>query len=1335
MPRGRSRGLLELKRMDFGNIPGIGETIAGLIGYLNLSHGTPSGKFQRGISELFRVLAGRTHQPTWYSFFGLLRERMETREELPAAFGDVTQARSVLDLVENHVLPGYRQFHRDLLFHLPDDDMFQPFFLARVFESTLAMEPPWEETSRIVGGVLNHLNDYLGHRPVAVLETAQRIQPYSHERCRPIPVYLEGAGIAFGKYEALLDKTLEILASTDPELRAASSFDLDRLSELALDPRAYDHSHPVNQRPGYQFGEWDPHQLDFQGRYRRFVIRPMILDSLLEWDGGGEGIAEEELLFETAAALAGTILLASGISGSGPDAHTSDVTLANLVPRVARCRDRFYQQLLLGLKGPMGTRLRRDAKLRKQPFGGVRQFLNHSMARMRASQLQHDYLSRLYAKMGFSDASRRQSMVIPTPSIRMRAELENQITAGHRAAERGDVAAAAEAIERCEDILDRAIECGAFVDPWNVLGFQGNFSIFTAMENSTFDARVEHLLECMQRLFDLQAHALRESAANGDAETRKRLQTRMNRRADWWDKYATVEVSDVTRVSGRESAAAASFVANVLVAWRESGAASGDVAFWRKHAAHFNSPSAFASVVDALMDKQDYVSAMALLMQWLSQVEQVPLDDGESSFHAYAVRWVQGILRRAWDQVACDDSGAPSPANHDYLVLLVKFFDYLEANADQLWRVPGRELFGEQRDEETEEDEEDIFAAAYEGITYEDSTDDGREGAMIEGGGPANLEGDTLAHLERILEQRLRFHSTVARLWRWAAEAPWSEVFPCPVTWTKQALQHTRDLGRLMDALFDYKIPAPMGSQDSVMEYDQRQAIKENLLSKTISTTIETAHALRRLRGQELSRPASETAGEGLAKWEPLVIAVEQALRRGLPEEARARVPPLFAALKSAPLLYVPLDKGGNPRAIFQARYVRDTLRQLAIQLPTLGLHRETYCLLEAAMEIESGQAGSPHQVTEFNLLFPAGFRAVIESVVESMSQWPETRGDDHLVTSLVGTLVGKFSRLWVQHVSNVRISELERRVGDEEWAATFAFIRKYGRDLFTQKFMTYANLRGILHQGVDTFLEAIRESQQPEVGGLLAADLGVKVDPKEAATQLEFVFRAILENYDSYKDYNTTTTQSDYGENLYLLLELLRVRMGYERHRWALQPAYIAHGVLARKFRPEAALLLHRAFREETEEIADGFQQQLEEAGRRLGLRLPTIEDRIGERFVRPLNLDRLLALIEPAIEEGRMSGHSPSFEKLEQELESFGKSAVGAGLDVPSWIVQLEQEVRRVLESSIDVDENLLYRLRRRRSPLTHADFEKQILRWDRPLEEDGNEDAGEPMAEPNQ
>ena len=43
--------------------------------------------------------------------------------------------------------------------------------------------------------------------------------------------------------------------------------------------------------------------------------------------------------------LAGTILMASGISGEGPATFDSTITLAKLLPKIARYRDEFYERL------------------------------------------------------------------------------------------------------------------------------------------------------------------------------------------------------------------------------------------------------------------------------------------------------------------------------------------------------------------------------------------------------------------------------------------------------------------------------------------------------------------------------------------------------------------------------------------------------------------------------------------------------------------------------------------------------------------------------------------------------------------------------------------------------------------------------------------------------------------------------------------------------------------------------------------------------------------------------------------------------------------------------
>ena len=86
--------------------------------------------------------------------------------------------------------------------------------------------------------------------------------------------------MAHGPYHDLIARALDILKSADPGLLAEAQFDFELLDELAVDLRAYDHGHPVNRRPNYVFGEWDPHHLDNQGRFRRYVVRKITLDAL-----------------------------------------------------------------------------------------------------------------------------------------------------------------------------------------------------------------------------------------------------------------------------------------------------------------------------------------------------------------------------------------------------------------------------------------------------------------------------------------------------------------------------------------------------------------------------------------------------------------------------------------------------------------------------------------------------------------------------------------------------------------------------------------------------------------------------------------------------------------------------------------------------------------------------------------------------------------------------------------------------------------------------------------------------------------------------------------------
>src|SRR3954447_20152077 len=370
---------------------GLSALLEEVVGYLNFSSGASDPKFLRAICTLFaaveRNCAG-TREPASVLFDWLERRINELNANCPA-FGDISQSRSVIRLLRDHLMPSYRAFHRDLLWHQSDRELWRPLLLGRSFEAILSQGGPWSETKRILNGALDALNDYLGYRPVAVLESERQMEPYAHERVCPVPLYVKDVGVAPGMYKELVEQALAILHQCDPDIRQQAWFDPQLVEELAVDPRVYDFDHPASKRPNHHFGQWDLHRVDNRGYYRRFVLQQITLDAMLTRvkapTNGANGndanclLSRDELKFEAAAVLAGTILMASGTTGNGPDCHNSDVTLSNLLPRIAAYRDQFYEGLLAQITGPHGDRLRAESQRTRQPFGGARQHLNHEL--------------------------------------------------------------------------------------------------------------------------------------------------------------------------------------------------------------------------------------------------------------------------------------------------------------------------------------------------------------------------------------------------------------------------------------------------------------------------------------------------------------------------------------------------------------------------------------------------------------------------------------------------------------------------------------------------------------------------------------------------------------------------------------------------------------------------------------------------------------------------------------------------------------------------------------------------------------------------------------------
>jgi hypothetical protein len=1242
-----------------------------LLGYLNFSEGRSDPRAQRQLADAFARQA-EAERPWEALRDELLRELERLRGRGGAAFRDTRQAEAVVRLALDEMPRAYRRHHADLLAHQSDADLLRPFFLARACEAVLAQRGPWDEAERVVRGALRQLNDFAGYRPVAVLETGRRGEVYDHERVRPIPLFLRGAGVAAGPYQAALSHALDILRATDPAVLADAGLDPDLLDEFALDPRGYDFGHPAHKRPNFVFGEWDPDHLDNQGRYRRYVARQVTLDALLDRVHTTPDLDPGQLAFEAGAVLAGTVLMATGVIGWGPGAHDSSMTLSRLVPRIARYREAFYARLMEQVPGPHGERLRQEAQVARQPFGGARRHLNQALARHSALQLQQRHLALLFAELGYPAASRRQAARIPVASARMLAELHILLTTGHGRVVRGRLDDAARAIADAEDLLRRSIACGALVDPWNILGFQGQFPRSAAVEDAVRDTRIYDLTRVVDGLLSLCSRVLAEAGARGDLARWEPLTRRMRDLAGWWDGFATTTVGDLPQVRGDEAVRSAGHVAGKLQRWHERGMGSVDLKFWRDQLEGFRTPKAFSYVLDALLEKQDYRAAMGLLMTWLGQAETVPLVEGGHAFYPLALRWMLGVCTALGDE--------DTEKRRAAFDLVVRFFDQLEANGDEYWRVPRLDVLGVGEEAAPDaapplaDDEGGLYGAAYEGMTYKDSTDDDVESEVLDVMPQKDFD---LKHEAGRLTDRLRFLAALAGLWNLATRAVRAapddrrdQARQAADAWLAQARRNYRDLLALMERLHAHEIPRPTGAFESIAEYHSRVVLKEQLLGAAIATGLEQALAVGALQGvREAAEPDAGLLG---AAWERTALRLERALLGARPDEVRGLLAEFLASFRHEPLLYTPLGQGGHPHHILRVSLAQRILHGLAHNLPRQGLLRETYELIRTAHATEASQP--PRGLhTDFDRPFHAGLRATAEAIAAAGRRDAVPPG--RLVEALEAA-VEPYLDVWAEHSQRTRLAVLELLQADEDWQRLGDFIRRYGRDLFTPRFLAEANVQGILHRGVGAWLEQMR--RDPELPCRLADDLDRAIPQNEAERQLGVILQALLENYDHLKDYLATTAQSDFGDNLYQLFDFLRLKTSYQRVAWQLRPVALVHEVLARRD-GEAAALWRGQVEELTREPADWHLEQLAHLEREHGVRLPTVVDRLGERFVKPMAVDRLCALVGPALEQApeRLDGDESC--PLEDELRPLAETPEGVGLDVPPWLARLEAELQQ--------------------------------------------------------
>jgi hypothetical protein len=290
--------------------------------------------------------------------------------------------------------------------------------------------------------------------------------------------------------------------------------------------------------------------------------------------------------------------------------------------------------------------------------------------------------------------------------------------------------------------------------------------------------------------------------------------------------------------------------------------------------------------------------------------------------------------------------------------------------------------------------------------------------------------------------------------------------------------------------------------------------------------------------------------------------------------------------------------------------------------------------------------------------------------------------------------LVPKLLETWMTHARQLRLSVLERVRDDKAFAQTREFIERYGTGLFSQHLLTPSSLRGILRGGLRQYLEQLveRAAGEPDDPTPAAAarrptrlieDLSSGALPmKVAVARLRLVLESVAENHAEYRDWNSTTTQSDRGEFLHIFLDYLRIKAEHDRIAWTLRPVNMAHRVLARRHATDAAAAWRQRMAEETRDTAATLAERLAALEAHWGVRLASVADRVRRPFTAALEQDELEALVDPAVRELSTPESPVAAMRLESKAESFLGVASGSGVEVPEWLDRLGVAVDRGLE-----------------------------------------------------
>src|SRR5437868_1969967 len=109
----------------------------GLLGYLNYGEGRPDPRFQGQFHAAFVFAAEQAHVGNVTARLAdtLDEQLTNLQRDGAAAFREIGQARTAILAALRELPAAYRRHHADLLANVRDEDLFNPFFLARACEA------------------------------------------------------------------------------------------------------------------------------------------------------------------------------------------------------------------------------------------------------------------------------------------------------------------------------------------------------------------------------------------------------------------------------------------------------------------------------------------------------------------------------------------------------------------------------------------------------------------------------------------------------------------------------------------------------------------------------------------------------------------------------------------------------------------------------------------------------------------------------------------------------------------------------------------------------------------------------------------------------------------------------------------------------------------------------------------------------------------------------------------------------------------------------------------------------------------------------------------------